>query len=179
MLLSTRGKLLQGEHRYDRVTPPCPPAGAVIRRKKTVLFNIVPCTMLKVFLPTSVFKRILSTSPHFGRCSVSALHFSRQILWQETCPWPCIPSCFSFSASLRNFFVFPLAREKYSHIPCINLSFPNILHSLPRCAFFSATALPLPSLQRRQALPLTQIDRVRLLYIIDNYRSKLRALSLQ
>ena len=46
-----QGKLLQLGHRYDIVTPPCPPAGAMMRRSKSVLFNIIHCTMLN--LPAS------------------------------------------------------------------------------------------------------------------------------
>ena len=74
---------------------------------------------------------------------MSALLFTRSrnsLAGDTCCHWPCVPSCFSFSASLSFCSLSLFSSEKYSHIPCINLSFPNILHSLPRCAFFSTTA---------------------------------------
>ena len=121
----------------------------------------------------------------FCECGLYPHYFSLdpEILRQESLVAisPCTPSRFSFSASFRNCFAFALSRGKYSHIPCINSSFPNIFHNLPPCAFLFHHCLPLPRLQRRLALCrqsyvatlMTQIDRVGLSPTIDNYRSKL------
>ena len=65
------------------------------------------------------------------------------ITWpgDSRCHRPCIPSCFSFSASSRNLFAFNQSlTRKYSHIPRMYLSFPSILHNIPRCAFFSLSS---------------------------------------
>ena len=130
--------LLQFGRRYDIVTPSGSPAGAMIRRKKSVLFNIIPCAMpnltassfatfshasrilskahsvaltspLKMlfFLPITTFQREQSIF-HSGRTiSVRTTLYLFWVLFGRRLTLPsCIPSCFSFSASFINFFVF-------------------------------------------------------------------------
>ena len=50
---SSKRKLLQCGHTYDRVTPFCPPAGTMMHRRKSVLFDTIPCSTFK--LPVSSF----------------------------------------------------------------------------------------------------------------------------
>ena len=47
-----QGKLLQCGHKQDIVAPPCPPTGAMMRRKLSVLLIMLSCTML-IFLASS------------------------------------------------------------------------------------------------------------------------------
>ena len=135
---SSRGKLLHFGRRYDIVILPCPTAGAMMRRGWSVLFNIIPCTMLN--LPASSFatlskaSRILSSghsvaltstlkmllyssqSPRNAHLSTCSTYY---LAGDSRCHWPWFRSCFSFSASIMNFFAFALSSEKYSHTPCI------------------------------------------------------------
>ena len=124
-------KQLQCGHKYDRVTPPCPPAGAMIRRKKSVLFNVSPCTRLK--LPASSFaifskaSRILSKGPFrrayfnledsfvllpvsvFERAVSKSHHFGVAVCLRTT--------FFLFQKFFRHpleTFTLSLSREKYS-----------------------------------------------------------------
>ena len=74
--------------------------------------------------------------------SVSLQHFTcskYSLAGDSRCHRPCIPSCFSFSASSRNFFTFDLSQVLPTFLVCTGLS-PCILHNLPRCALFSTTA---------------------------------------
>ena len=144
-MLSSTGKLLQFGHRHDRVTPPGPPAGAMIRRKKSVLFNIIPCTMLNFpatsFATISEASCILSKAHSVGippnlrlltqNISISSHYFLLvpDILWKDTLvaiglvSLPAFPSRHpseTFSLSLF---------QEYSHTPCIFWSSPSILHS--------------------------------------------------
>ena len=107
-----------------------------------------------------------------GVQSVSTLLFTcsnYSLARDSRCYWPCVSSCFSFSASFRNFFDFTLTGLFLAFsIACHDaLSFPQL----------PSTAI----LQRRQALSrqafvgtlLAQIDCVDLLTILDHSRSKL------
>ena len=69
-----REKLLQCGHRFDRVTPPCPPAGAMIRRRKSVLFSKTPCTMFN--LPASSFATCSKASRFFFKGPFRRAYFN-------------------------------------------------------------------------------------------------------
>ena len=56
-MLSPRGKC---GHRLDRVRPPCFSTGATIRRKKTVLINIFPCSSC-----SNIIRHLLSLFQRF------------------------------------------------------------------------------------------------------------------
>ena len=128
-----------------------------------------------------------------GVQSVSPQHFicSRYSLASDSlCHWPCTPSCFSFSTSFKNFFAFNLSQQKYSHIPCMYWSFSAFSKILQRCAFFSTTAhhchfvwVASPFATKFFIVTLlTQVGRVELSTVSNNYRSKLpetEVLSLQ
>ena len=119
-------KLLQCGHKYDIVTPPCPPAGAMMRRKWSVLLNIfLHGTQLSCLIFRRLFEGFLysvkgpfrgfcldsvSQSPPFnakkacfiilGAQAVSLQHFtcSKYSLASDSCcHWPCIPSSFSIT----------------------------------------------------------------------------------
>ena len=94
-----------------------------------------------VFLPIPTFLHKISVFHHLGSavCARTTLYLFQMFLGQEIshCHWPCIPSCFSFSASFINFFAFTLSSEKYSHIPCIQGHSFLACHDAP---FFSTTA---------------------------------------
>ena len=114
----------------------CPPFCAMVRRKMSVLFKMIPRTMLKLPVSASATfshaSRILSKAhsvafvstlnflskssqspsshakyPNFiilGVQSVSALLLTcsrTSLAGDSCCHWPCLPSCLSFSASLR------------------------------------------------------------------------------
>ena len=94
---SSRGKLLQCGHRYDRVTPPCPPAGVMIRRKKSLLFSTFPCIVFKLL--ASFLSLFQMRSVFFRRPIPSRLLTLRKLF--------CTPS------NLRLFFF--LSIESTSH----------------------------------------------------------------
>ena len=66
--------------RCDSMTPPCPPTGTMIRRKKSVLFNIIPSTTFKLlgssFATFSKASRNLSKA-HSVAVTISTSHHFR------------------------------------------------------------------------------------------------------
>ena len=120
--------------------------------------SITYCLLLRPIQMTSFFflhsplkySHVLSLSAIYPFRETSELHPISSFLLASS--WislngnschhrPCIPSCFSRAASSRILFVSALSRVKYSHIPRVKCSFTMILQILPRCAFFSTTAL--------------------------------------
>ena len=177
-------------HFHSVSEAPCPPAGAMIRRRKSVLFKTIHCrtlnllassfatlshasrtpskdhsvpliSTLKMLLYSSQSqpqKRKISEVHHFGGavCVRTTLYlflkfFGRRLslpLGSVFLP-PLLSRHPSQTSSLSIF-----RSTSTPNILCINWSFPSILQSLPRCAFFSTTsfqcqffngASPLPS----------------------------------
>ena len=119
-----------------------------------------------------------------GVQSVPLQHFtcSRYSFARDSCcHWPCISSCFSFSASFINLFEFSLSKESTpTFLVCTGLSqaFSTACHDL--CLRFHY-CIPLPLRQGCLSFChqmfvvtlLTQVGRVGLLTLLYHYRNKL------
>ena len=145
------------------MTPPCPPTGATIRRKQSVLLSTISFTMLifsvsscatnsnasfilskvhsKAFIfPEGVFIFFPCSSLQGGEAFQqigSAFH-----LLQVFSGWRFLLPVTLYSCTLFFFSQLPnLSQENCSHIPRRYGSFSIIFNILPRYEFFSTTCL--------------------------------------
>ena len=110
-------------------------------RRITLLF--VPVCFFNAF-PAACFARVIRAARQVGNTAHDAAFLDLLQYFFEgasICHLPCVPSSFSFSASVRTSLAYALLSVKCSHIPRMNCSIPSTFHSLARNAFRSIISL--------------------------------------